>query len=722
MGWESGLSDCLHSKTKHMKQVLVKKGSITIEEVPPPAIAPGEVMVRTHVSLISTGTELSGLAQSKQSLLTRALNQPHNVKKVMKMAREKGFIKTYKIVKGLLDFGTPTGYSLAGTVLEVGSEVKDLYAGDRVACSGAGIANHAEVVSVPRLLTCRVPKNVPFEDASSVTLGAIAMQGVRQAQPQFGETIAVIGLGLLGQLTVQLLKVAGCRVIGVDPDVARLRLARQSGADFACAPELFKECVTNSTEGYGVDACIITAATESDEPMRASIEATRKRGRVVVVGAVGLHLDRSPWYEKEIDLRISCSYGPGRYDDTYEHEGIDYPLPYVRWTENRNMEEYLRLLAEGKVRFSVLDAQKFPVEEANRAYAFLKEQRPLAALLTYGAGAPEKKTAVAVSTYARLAHDKRIHIGLIGAGSFATTTHLPNMEKLSRLYKLHAVASRHGTSAKQFALRYDAAYCTTKYEEVLADRDIDAVLIATRHNLHARLALEGLRAGKHVFLEKPLALTREELEQMKNFYTTPSATPLPILFVGFNRRFSPFVQKIKECVSERTNPLQILYRVNAGYLPPMHWTQRLEGGGRIIGEGCHFLDVFRFLVGAPFASVNSLNITPRTQNVLGQDNVSATLKHSDGSVATLLYTALGHRDLPKEYMEVYCDGKVYILDDYKSLSVKGGKGDMRGMTPDKGHSRELQAFAEGIRSGAAPISLEELFDVTEASFRIMEAL
>ncbi|MEK7547504.1 MAG: bi-domain-containing oxidoreductase, partial [Patescibacteria group bacterium] len=684
-----------------MKQILVQKGNIIMEELPAPAISDNEILVKTHYSLISTGTELSGISISKESLLTRALKQPHNVKKAVKMAEEKGILATYKLIKGMLDFGTPTGYSLSGEVIEVGKNITDIKIGDFVGCSGAGIANHAEFVAVPRLLASKIPHGLDLRQAASVTLGAIAMQGVRQANPRLGETVAVIGLGLLGQLTCQILAASGCRVIGIDLDEKRMELAKKFGV------------VTEKPTD--VDSTIITASTESNEPLKQAMEITRKKGTVVIVGAVGLNLQRSPWYEKEIDLKISCSYGPGRYDATYEEEMLDYPLPFVRWTENRNMEEYLKLLAEGKVNFLALEPQEFPFESAQKAYADLQEKHPLAVLLKYSAGKLHKHEKIIVNAKK---HDKKGQIGiaLIGAGSFATITHLPNLEKLKNYFSLKAIVSKKGLTAKQLAKRYNADYCASDYGEVLKDPKVDAVLIATRHNLHAEMILKALKAGKHVFVEKPLALNEKELNEIKDFYLAPHPHPsslIPLLTVGFNRRFSPCAKRAKELTINRKNPMLINYRMNAGYIPLDHWTQKAQGGGRIIGEACHIFDLFNFWTGSVPAKIQALSINPKTKDISAQDNFTASIAYADGSVCNLIYTALGNKDLSKEYAEIYCDGKVLVLDDYKKLEVKSGSGSLKTFTQDKGHLSELEAFAHGIQKGHFPITLEELFSATE---------
>lgn len=703
-----------------MKQALVQKGNIILEEVPPPAITDNEVLIRTKYSVISTGTELAGISMSKESLLTRAMKQPHNLKKAMKMAADKGIFRTYKIIQGMLDFGTPIGYSLSGEVIEVGKNILDLKKGDLVTASGAGNANHAEIVAVPRTLVTKIPQGLDLKQAASVTLGAIALQGVRQANPKLGESVVVIGLGLLGQLTCQLLKNSGCKVVGIDIDEKRCEIAKKLGADMCLNPTESRQ-IEFFTDGFGADATIITASTESNEPLKQAMEITRKKGTVVVVGAIGLNLDRSPWYEKEIDLKISCSYGPGRYDPTYEEEMLDYPLPFVRWTENRNMDEYVKLLAQNKVNFLGLEPKEFYFSDAAKAYEELKEKKPLAMLLCYGEKNPkiaanarvdDKKVYV---TPKKLEKKGKIGLALIGCGSFATTTHLPNIEKLNKIFQLRAIASKKGTTAKQYAKRYGAEYCTTDHTEVFKDPNIDCVIIATRHDLHAKLVIGALNAGKAVLVEKPLALNKEELDEIKEVL---SRNHPPILTVGFNRRYSPFAKRIKELTRKRVNPLHVQYRMNAGYLPLTNWTQQPAEGGRIIGEACHIFDLFQFWTGAIPVKMEAASLDPKTKNLLSQDNFSVTIKYADGSVCTLLYTSQGPKSMSKEYCEVYCDGKAYILDDYRKLTVKGGGGSMKIYGQDKGHFEELETFANAVQKGYFPIPPHELFSTTQLSFEV----
>ncbi len=705
-----------------MRQVLIQRGQIRVENVPAPLIEDGHILVEVAYSLISAGTEISNVERSAKPLIQRALESPDRVRQVIDQLRKQGIQKTVAKVKGQVAGVVPTGYSCSGVVIQVGRDVDIYQPGDRVACAGAGIANHAEIVLVPTNLAVKVPDGCSLKDAASVTLGAIAMQGVRRADPRLGEIVAVIGLGLLGQLTIQLLKVAGCRVIGIDLDGRRVELARELGADYAFDPdqvELQKE-ICNLTSGYGVDATIITAASNSNAIVQQAMEITRKKGRVVVVGDVGLGLKRSPFYEKEIDFLISCSYGPGRYDERYEGKGLDYPYAYIRWTENRNMAEYLRLVAEGKVRLSGILEREYDLAQAAEAYAELKSSavKPMGVVLRYPSdieGYTTTKLETRTFLNSRTVSGK-IRIAVVGAGNFAKAMHLLNLQKLSHLYHIRAIVTASGTNALATARQFGADYASTNYKDVLNDPDVDAVLICTRHNLHARQAMAVARAGKAIFLEKPMALNQAELDEL---VAVLRETGVPFM-VGFNRRFSPAARRAKEIISGRQNPLMIFYRMNAGYLPPDHWTQTEEGGGRIIGEACHVIDLFQYLIDAPVAEVSVTAIAPKTEHVLAGDNVTATLRYADGSVATLLYTALGAPDFGKEYMEVYADGKVLVLDDYKNLQVHGAR--VKGWSAsvqDKGHLEALRTFAMFLAGKReCPVGLTSLIETTRVSFAV----
>lgn len=713
-----------------MKQVLIRRGHVVVEDVPAPRVEPGTVLVRVAYSSISTGTERSELRVSEMPLWKRVVKRPDLIKRGLRLVASHGLPRARAFVGSRFSVGQPTGYSAAGVVLEVGPGIDHLRPGDAVACSGAQCAYHAEVIRVPRHLVVPVPDGVGLAAASTVALGAIALQGVRRAQPTLGETFVVLGLGILGQLVAQILRVNGCRVIGTDLAPARIRLARTLGMDFGFEPgqgELV-EHVARLTGGIGADAAIITAATPAHSPVSTAFQVCRKKARVILVGDVGLHLRRSDLYEKELDFLISTSTGPGRYDKAYEERGVDYPIAYVRWTEHRNMTEYLRLLADGKVKVEPLIDAIHPVERAHEVYESMLEasRSPLLLLLAY---APPEEVSSVVQTVPNVATrsvgTRRIRVAVVGAGDFATTTHLPNLALLSEHFHLQAVASRTGHTAAAAARSFGAAYATTDYARVLDDPDVDAVLIATRHHLHAAMALQALQAGKHVFVEKPLALTAQELQKVQAYYAQvhmPSSRSL--LMTGFNRRFSRFARRMRELLDARSNPMILAYRVNAGYLPGTHWIHGPEGGGRNLGEACHFFDLFTYLTASRVASVAVERIAPATTYYSPRDNFVVVLSFVDGSVATLVYTALGSEEYPKESLEVFVEGKVLALTDYRRLVVHGVRASgLETRVPDKGWKDELVAFARAIQQGGDwPIPLWEQVQATEIALRVEELL
>ena len=703
-----------------MKQALVKAGAVVVHEVPAPQVSAKNLLVRVWHSCISVGTEVAGVNNSALPLYRRALKQREHAKQVFEIMRDQGVKRTLNRVLGMLNAGLPTGYSAAGEVIDVGSEVSAFSIGDLVACAGGGIANHAEFIDVPVNLCARIPSGVSTELASTVTLGAIALQGVRRANPALGETIAVIGLGALGQLTAQLLRANGCRVIGIDINAERVRIAVENGMDFGIDPTVdnFVEQVQRFTDGFGADAVIITAASSSSTIVSEAMQVCRKKGRVVLVGDVGLNLQRSDFYKKELDFLISCSYGPGRYDPVYEEGGQDYPLPWVRWTENRNMEAYLGLLAKRQISIPNLGISRYPIDEAPQAYEALKNggRGSLIVILEY----PERETrpAHSVSLKARAASEGKIGVGIAGAGNFAATMHLPNLARLKDRFALHAVLSRTGTNARAIADRFGAAYATTDFDQLLSDDAIDLVIIATRHDLHGSMVLKALEAGKDVFVEKPLTLDPADLDQLRVFYET-QANP-PVLMTGYNRRFSPATKRAREILQNRVAPMIVNYRMNAGYLPPDHWVHSPEGGGRNLGEACHIYDLFNFLTGSTVRAIQAASISPTGKQYFKNDNFVATISYEDGSVCTLTYTALGSKSHPKETMEIFCDGKVLSMIDYKSLTVAGSK--LRGwktLTQQKGHLEELEAAAGSLRNQSEwPISLDEQLEAARVAFEV----
>ncbi len=710
-----------------MKQVLIQQGQAITAEVPAPLVEPGTVLVQVHTSCISVGTEMSGLKASDLPLWKRAMQKPQQVKTVVEMAVNQGIVHTTHAIQNKLS-AQATGYSAAGTVYSVGAGIEDLQPGDRVACAGAQCAHHAEIIRVPRNLTVPIPKALDFSPASSVTLGAIALQGIRRAQPTLGETFVVLGLGILGQLTAQMLKANGCRAIGIDLNRQRISLAQQMGMAIGIHPDDGESIdqVTRLTDGLGADGVIITAATPAHDLVSTAFQMCRKKGRVVLVGDVGLHLNRADFYQNELDFLISTSYGPGRYDRIYEENGLDYPIAYVRWTENRNMAAYLNLLAEGTVNVMPLVGATYPVAEATTAYEVLDQdgEPPLMVLLTYPQShIHQDLNRVVANPCVKATQADRIQVALVGAGSFAKGMHLPNLKALSHLYHLQAVVSRTGHNASTTAQQFGANYASTDYQAVLQDPDVDAVIIATRHHLHAPMVLAALKAGKHVLVEKPLALTQTELDEITAFYGVESdqSASLPLLLTGFNRRFSIYARRIHQIVENRTNPMILNYRMNAGYIPLDSWVHSSEGGGRNRGEACHVYDLFTYLTGSKVVYIDAHAISPKTSHYSRSDNFVTTLTFEDGSVATLTYTALGTQDYPKEQLDVFVDGKVLILNNYAQLSILGSKTKgIQGKYIDKGHKTELECFALGLKQGNNqwPIPLWQQLQSTEISFKV----
>lgn len=704
-----------------MKQLFVKKGQIIIEDVPAPVISDGAILMRLNYSLISPGTETAGINASGESTVKKGLTQPEKIKQVLDMIGDQGLLKTTeKVLRKIDPPPHPIGYSCSGTIIEIGKKITDLKINDRVACAGAGYASHAEIVCVPRNLVAKIPDELDLMDAASMTIGSIAMQGVRRANISFGETVAVIGLGLIGQIVTQILKSAGCHVIGFDLNRSRIELAQKLGMDYGLVADENSdvENVMKYTSGYGVDATIITAATKSDAPVQQAMNITRRKGRVVVVGDVGLNIRRQPFYEKEIDFLISCSYGPGRYDRNYEEGGLDYPYSYVRWTENRNMQEYLRMLAEHKVDFRSLISKEYNFTDAIEAYSELIEasEKPLGIILKYNSdNTSESNIERKIIISPKQQKQGIIKVGIIGAGNFAQNVHLPNLKKLSDIYDIHAVVTRTGNNAKQIAKKYGASYCSTDYQEVLLDKNINMVLIATRHNLHSQIAMESLKAGKSVFLEKPMAVNQSELQKLVDVI---QETQTPFM-VGFNRRFSPFIIKTKKILSERSNPIIINYRVNAGYMPD-HWTQTEEGGGRVIGEACHMFDLLNYLVGYKAVNVNTSALTSNSARVSSNDNFIVTIQYADGSICVLTYTDTGSTKLGKEYIEIFSDRKTIIVKDFKEMQIFGNRIErIKSKIINKGHLEEIKIFADCINGKSnLPIPVDELVSATEISFEV----
>jgi predicted dehydrogenase/threonine dehydrogenase-like Zn-dependent dehydrogenase len=705
---------------------LILSGQATVAEVPAPGVSPRNLLVRVHYSCISAGTEGAGMQMSSLPLYRRALRQPENVRRVLQMVKDEGLKHTLDRVRGKLASGSATGYSAAGEVIAVGAEVSGFRVGDRVACAGAGIANHAEFIDVPVNLAVKVPAEVPTEIASTVTLGAIAMQGVRRAAPTLGETAVVIGLGLLGQLCAQMLRANGCRVLGVDIDKRRLEIASASGIDRVLDPAEGDHvaAVHRLTDGLGADVAVICAAGGSDEIVSKAMQCCRRKGRVVLVGDVGLNLRRGDFYQKELDFLISTSYGPGRYDPYYEEGGSDYPLAYVRWTENRNMQAYLDLLAAGRVSFGKFPPQIFDLQRVDEAYASVSgaARTALVALLEYRRDASSERT---LELPAPPAASGPVGVTLVGAGGFAQGMHLPNLRKLRSAFALRGVVSRTGANAAAIARQYGAAFAGTDFDAALSDGETALVLIATRHDLHGPMVLKALAAAKNVLVEKPLALTEGELAAIERFYAEHAGRAAPLLMTGFNRRFSPAMGQAKQWLGSRSTPIIVDYRMNAGFIPRDHWVQGAEGGGRNLGEACHIYDLFAYLTGSTPIRVSAHGISPSGGQWGVTDNFVATISYRDGSVCTLTYTAMGSKEFAKEQMQIFSDGAVIEMDDYRTLRIVGRSAPAwSASAPAKGQFQELEALAQWFRAPAEPwpISLADQISVSRVALEVERQL
>lgn len=718
-----------------MLQAIIKKGKVIADNVPAPEVSKGCLLIKVVYSCISAGTEISGVNASGKSLFEKVLENPGNIKKAIDKARKEGISKVANIVKNNLSEQEnvfPTGYSISGYVIELGENVEGFRIGDRVAAAGAGYANHAEFVCVPVNLVVKIPEQLGFDKASTVTLGSIALQGIRRAELRLGEFGVVFGAGILGLLTIQMLKSSGVRVAAIDIDNSRLLIASEYGAELVINPMIDDpvDMVENWSGAFGVDAVLFTATTSNSLPLSQSFKMCKKKGRLVLVGVSGMEINREDIYQKELDFLISTSYGPGRYDKQYEEKGLIYPYAYVRWTENRNLSEYLRLVAIGSIMLDKLINAVFPIAEVDRAFESFStnEQKPLMVLLDYGL--PKAETLIDLAK-----HDRKLtlnynfinkaifNVALVGVGNFAKAVHLPVLEKLKNKFRIYAVMSQTGLKAKMVAEKYQAQYSTTNYDDILNDKNIDLVIICTRHDSHAKLVLQALEAGKNVFVEKPLATSKEDLDKIEAFFTreqVPSYT-LPLLMVGFNRRFSIYAREIKKHVEKRINPLVIHYRMNAGYIPLDSWVH--EYGGRIVGEACHLIDLMTYITGSTIVSISCESLTPATNKYSGSDNKAIILKYKDGSVCSIDYFAIGSKDLEKEFMEIHFDNRSITLDDYKLLKGYNVNIDeIKSANPEKGHKEEFEEVYKVLKfqMGKFPIEIFEILETTKASFLINE--
>ena len=701
-----------------MKQILqsARSGELELVEVPSPTPAPGQVLVANHYSVVSPGTEKMALEFARKSLVSKARSRPDLVKQVLKKLQHEGPMPTYRAVTTRLEAPQPLGYATAGVVVAVGEGVEGFAPGDRVACAGAGYANHAEFVTVPDNLVVHVPAELELDKAAYATLGAIAMQGVRVADPRLGEIVAVIGLGLIGQLTVQLLRAAGCQVLAIDINEDRIAEAMDQGATWSALPGDDHEPWKNAaTHGYGADIAIVTAASESSAPITLAADLCRVKGCVVAVGATAMNLDRRSFYPKELELRMSMSYGPGRYDRRYEELGLDYPISHVRWTENRNLQSFVNLAAAGDIDPAKLDAEVVAFEDAERSYEALAkgERKNLAIIFKYKGAPDEARTLELAKPSAR--RDGDVGIAFVGAGNYAKAQLIPAIASASKVRKVQVVTAT-GASARRTSEKYDYASCGTDPQEVFENDAVDLVFIATQHDSHASLAREAMKAGKAVWLEKPIGLDQESVREL----VAAARDTQGFLSVGYNRRFSPHAEKIRETFDGRSEPMSIRYTVAAGATPAGTWvTDPKTGGGRIIGECCHFIDLCIYLVGTLPSSVYARGLSRDPER---DDSFVANVSFTDGSVATLEYLANASAELPKERFEVSSERKTAICENFRSTTVMGGT-PLKTLNQNKGQREAVLAVIEACRTGAgSPFTLEELTANSETTFGILESM
>lgn len=707
-----------------MKQVIqnFKTGDLYVDEVPIPSISEKMVLVENKFSLISAGTERGTVKVGKANLIGKAKQRPDLVAQVLQNVKKEGLKATLDKVRTKLDSLKALGYSTSGVVRASLDSNGKFNPGDRVACAGQDYASHSEVVSIPQNLVAKIPTNVSFEEAAFTTLGAIALQGVRQADPKLGEKVCVIGLGLLGQITVQLLKANGCRVFGIDLSPNLIEVAHKSGIDVAVlrGNSNLITSAENFTDGHGFDSIIITAAAPTNDPIELSAVLSRKKGKVIVVGAVKMDVPRDPdFYRKELELKMSCSYGPGRYDVNYEENGNDYPFAYVRFTEQRNMETFLDLVSQGVLKLNHLITHCYDIAEAEKAYDIVlgKVQEPhIGILLKYSDSEGKETTKIPISETAKT---DNINVGFIGAGSFAQSYLVPNVKSWGA--SLGTVVTSKGITAKNVGEKFGFKNASSSYLDILEDTNINTVFIATPHNSHAKYTIESLKADKNVFVEKPLAMNQKELDEVLEAFKNSNGH----LMVGFNRRFSSISKEIKKRFEGNGEPKVINIRVNAGFIPKEHWTQNPElGGGRIIGEICHFIDLFQFFTDARPTKVYAESIKTSNAKITPEDNIAITVSYSDGSIGNLVYVANGDKSLPKELVEVFSGGKIGRIHDFREGSFHSGNKEEKLKMPGKGHKQEVQVFLEELTQGRCrgPISFESLYDTTQLTFKILDSL
>lgn len=692
-----------------------------VAEVPAPVCGPGQILISNRASVISAGTERSTIELARQSLVEKARQRPDHVRRVLEKLKQEGFANTLRQVRARLDQPMPLGYSSAGVVIEVGAGVREFKLGDRVVSNGS----HAGVVTVGKNLVARIPDEVPFEHAAYGVIASIALQGVRLAGVGIGDVVVVVGLGLIGQIAVSLLKSAGCRVIGTDIDANKYELAQRMGAEFVGGSNHVHDILNQISPSGGADAVLITASTSSNAPLELAAELSRDKGKVVAVGAVGLEVPRREFYHKELELIVSRSYGPGRYDANYEEAGHDYPISYVRWTEQRNIQAALDLMAAGRLPVEYLTTHRYSINDAADAYSMIETESEayLGIVLTYPASDLSRRIEMPLMR-SRVLSSHGNGISFVGTGNFASSTLVPEFLR-SKQFEPRGLISARGLSARNLAKRYQFPFAGTSVEEVIADSHTSAVVLATRHHLHVPQGLDVLRSGKHLFMEKPLAISADQLDEWVEGIQSLGES-CPIWMMGFNRRFSPGARILREAFAKSTDPKGVTIRFNAGPIPADHWVHDPEiGGGRIVGEACHAIDLATYLIGSLPVRVYSESITRQQEGLGLEDNASIQLRFADGSVATILYSSTGDRSAGKERVEMFGGGMTGILDDFRKVEIRRQGRVMarrRWWSQQKGYCEEINAYRFGIETGTFPIPAQEMIAVTAASLRAVQSL
>jgi len=700
-----------------MKQVLIKKGTAKAEIISDTSVDKGNVLISVNNSCVSIGTELRGVSESGKSIIKKAMEKPEKIRQLTEMIQKHGFQFAYNKLTEKNHEQIPIGYSISGEVLNVGKDVKNFSIGDRVAAAGSKYAFHASKVSVPSNLVVHLNNNVSFQAGSTVAIGSIALHSIRRCNLQIGEFCVVYGAGVLGLIATQILTKSGVRVAAIDINDSKLKNAVSYGAEIVinANDDSIIEKIMKWSGGYGVDAVLLAVSSKSNDPISNSFRMCKRKGKVVLLGATGLDIKRSDIYEKELDIITSTSYGPGRYDKKYEEEGLHYPYSYVRWTENRNMSEYLRLLDNNSIYISDIITKEFDVDKVSEAFNFISNPKNNSLLITINYE-KEKSIDLPVKYHDRFPKkDKngKIGIGLIGVSSFLKDVHLPNLLKLKSKFEIKGIYNRTSYKTEALSKKYNT-FSTSTIDKIIEEPSIDLVFITTAHGNHAEYVIKALNAGKHVFVEKPLATSFDELELIKNEIKSHSNQ---MLAVGYNRRFSPFIKEIKNNCKNRMHPMIIQYRMNAGYKNSDSSTH--DFGGRIIGECCHIIDLCSFLVGDEVISIFSENITPTNDYYLSSDNKLITIKYSDGSVANIQYFSTGNKNLSKEYMEVHFDGKSITMDNYQSMKGYGlNVADINEKLPNKGHYEELIEIYKSLKTGTLPISLDSLIETSSISIQL----